>query len=72
MSPATFRLVLLISCAHALVHTFELALPSVEQMIGADFHVDRQQTGMLGTTWRLPFGFGALLAGWLADTRRRR
>lgn len=67
MSPSTFRLVLLISCAHALVHLFELALPSVEQMIGEEFHVDRAQTGMLGSAWRLPFGFGALLAGWLAD-----
>ena len=67
MTRTAFRLILLVSCAHALVHVFELALPSVEQMIGADFHVDRQQTGMLGTTWRLPFGFGALLAGWLAD-----
>jgi predicted MFS family arabinose efflux permease len=67
MNRTTFRLVLLISCAHALVHVFELALPSVEQMIGEDFGVSRKQTGMLGTTWRLPFGFGALLAGWLAD-----
>ncbi|MBT4868330.1 MAG: MFS transporter [Planctomycetaceae bacterium] len=67
MNRTTFRLVLLISCAHALVHAFELALPSVEQMIGEDFEVSRKQTGMLGTTWRLPFGFGALLAGWLAD-----
>ena len=67
MNRTTFRLVLLISCAHALVHMFELALPSVEQMIGEDFGVSRKQTGMLGTAWRLPFGFGALLAGWLAD-----
>ena len=43
MTPSTFRLVLLISCAHALVHTFELALPSVEQMIGDALEV-------LGTT----------------------
>ncbi len=67
MSRATFRLVLLVSCAHALVHVFELSLPSVEQMIGDEFHVGRDQTGMLGTAWRLPFGLGALLAGWLAD-----
>jgi MFS family permease len=67
MSSATLRLVLLVSCAHALVHVFELALPSVEQMIAADFGVGREQTGALGTVWRLPFGLGALLAGWLAD-----
>jgi len=67
MNRATFRLVLLVSCAHALVHVFELSLPSVELMIGEEFHVGRDQTGMLGTAWRLPFGLGALLAGWLAD-----
>lgn len=67
MDAATFRLVLLVSCAHALVHVFELSLPSVEQMIGEEFSVGRERTGMLGTCWRLPFGCGALLAGWLAD-----
>ena len=67
MPPATFRLVLLVSCAHAMVHTFEHALPAVEQMIGADFGVGRDGTGALGTVWRLPFGLAAMLAGWLAD-----
>ena len=67
MTRSTFRLVLLVSCAHALVHVFELALPSVEQMIGDDFRVDKGTTGMLGMAWRLPFGLGALGAGWLAD-----
>jgi MFS transporter, FSR family, fosmidomycin resistance protein len=67
MSPSTFRLIVLISFAHALVHSFELALPSVEQMICEDFDVEKSETGVLGTVWRLPFGLGALLAGWLAD-----
>lgn len=67
MPPATFRLILLISCAHALVHMFELSLPAVEQMIGEDFGVDKNITGALGTVWRLPFGLAAILAGWLAD-----
>ena len=67
MSPATFRLILLISFAHALVHSFELALPSVEQMVCDDFQVEKSDTGVLGMVWRLPFGLGALLAGWLAD-----
>ncbi len=67
MSGATFRLVMLVSFAHALVHAFEVSLPSVEQMIGADFSVEARETGMLGTVWRIPFGCGALLAGWLAD-----
>lgn len=67
LNPATFRLVILVSCAHAMVHTFEHALPAVEQMIGADFGVGREETGALGTVWRLPFGLAAMLAGWLAD-----
>ncbi|MCA9074700.1 MAG: MFS transporter [Planctomycetaceae bacterium] len=67
MSRTTFRLILLVSCAHALVHVFELALPSVEQMIGAEFHVGTRETGLLGTVWRIPFGVGAVLTGWLVD-----
>lgn len=67
MSPSTFRLILLVSCAHALVHVFEFSLPSVELLIGEEFQVGRDRTGMLGAVWRLPFGLGALLAGWLAD-----
>jgi MFS transporter, FSR family, fosmidomycin resistance protein len=67
MSRTVFRLILLISCAHALVHVFELALPSVEQMIGAEFHASKQQMGLLGTVWRVPFGIGAVLTGWLVD-----
>ncbi len=58
---------LLVSCAHALVHVFELSLPSAEQLIGAQFQVGRQTTGLLGLAWRLPFGLGAVAAGWLAD-----
>lgn len=67
MSRTTLRLILLISCAHALVHVFELALPSVEQMIAQEFRVGTEQTGVLGTVWRVPFGLGAVLAGWLVD-----
>jgi len=67
MSRTTFHLILLVSCAHTLVHVFELALPSSEQMIAADFHVGKEQTGMLGTAWRIPFGVGAVLTGWLVD-----
>lgn len=67
MPKETFQLVLLISCAHALVHTFELALPAVEQMIGDEYGVGKASTGALGMVWRLPFGLGAVLAGVLAD-----
>ena len=67
MPASTFRLVMLISCAHALVHTFELALPAVEQMIGDEYGVGKAATGTLGMVWRLPFGLGAVLAGFLAD-----
>lgn len=67
MSGTVFRVVLLVSLAHALVHIYELSLPAVEQMIGNEFDVGPEYTGPLGTAWRLPFGLGALLAGWLAD-----
>lgn len=67
MNRMTFRLILLVSCAHALVHLFELSLPSVEQMIAADFHVGKEETGLLGTVWRIPFGVGAVFTGWLVD-----
>lgn len=68
---ATLRLVLLISCAHALVHTYELSLPSVEQKIAGNFTDDPQQgkalSGRLSNYWRLLWGFGAPLAGLLVD-----
>ncbi|MCO6457209.1 MAG: MFS transporter [Pirellulaceae bacterium] len=72
MSASTLRLVLLVSCAHALVHVFELSLPSVEQSIAAayvpgDEAAGKQMTGLLQTCWRLPWGLGAVLAGWLVD-----
>ncbi|QGJ72087.1 L-galactonate transporter [Planctomycetales bacterium 10988] len=67
MNGALFRLVIVVSFAHALVHVYELALPSVEQLIGQEYDVGPDITGTMGTIWRLPFGFGALLAGWLAD-----
>ena len=50
-----------------MVHVFEHALPAVEQMIGEEYEVGRERTGAMGTVWRLPFGLGAMLAGWLAD-----
>lgn len=67
MTPATLRVVMLVSCAHALVHIYELSLPSVEQLIALDFQSGTEMTGTLGSTWRLPFGLGALAAGWLVD-----
>lgn len=72
MSSATWRLVLLVSCAHALVHVYELSLPSVEQQVAfeyipSDVAAGKQMTGLLQTVWRLPWGLGALLAGWLVD-----
>ncbi|HAB10427.1 MAG TPA: hypothetical protein DCE47_01905 [Planctomycetaceae bacterium] len=72
MTRTAFRLILLISCAHALVHVFELALPSVEQMIGEDLvgktaAENKAATGTLGMAWRLPFGLLAMVAGWMAD-----
>jgi MFS family permease len=67
IAPSTLRLVLIVSCAHAMVHVLELALPSVEQLIAADYAVGKEVTGALAATWRLPFGLGAFAAGWLVD-----
>jgi len=67
MSRAIWRLVLLISCAHALVHVFELALPSTEQLITVDYDVGKVTMGWLSAAWRLPWGLGALVAGLLVD-----
>ena len=36
MNGTLFRLVVLISCAHALVHVYELAFPSVETLVAAN------------------------------------
>jgi MFS transporter, FSR family, fosmidomycin resistance protein len=72
MAHSIWRLVLLVSLAHAMVHIYELSLTGVEQDIAREFFPDdaergKEMTGMLATAWRLPFGFGALLAGWLVD-----
>lgn len=67
MNSATLRLVLLLACCHALVHVYELSFASVEQLIGEEFGVGKDVTGVLGTCLRLPFGLCALLAGWLTD-----
>ena len=66
------RLILLIACAHALVHVYELSLPSVEQNIAGEFYENdpiagKQLTGRMSTYWRLTWGLGALVAGWLVD-----
>ncbi|MCB9940333.1 MAG: MFS transporter [Planctomycetaceae bacterium] len=72
MLRATLYLVLLVSSAHALVHVYELALPSVEQQIaaeyfGADEASGKAMTGRLSNAWRLMWGFGAIAAGFLVD-----
>ncbi len=67
LSQRALRLVLITSCAHALVHVFELALPSVELRIADFYGVDKAMTGLLSTCWRMPWGIGALGAGWLVD-----
>jgi len=75
MNGATFRLVLMVSCAHSLVHVYEQSLASVEQLVVADpaFGISggpaeqAEVSGWLGNCLRMPFGFCGLLAGWLAD-----
>lgn len=66
-SSSVSRLILLVSCAHALVHLLELSLSSVEQVISDEFSLSPVQSGMLGSSLRLPYGLGALIAGLIAD-----
>ena len=65
MSRTVVWLIVLVSCAHALAHMYELALPGVEQLIAASYGVEKDTMGRMGTVWRLPLGFGALAAGWV-------
>jgi MFS family permease len=72
MSRALFWLVVLVSCAHAMVHVYEVSLPSVELKIADEFFphdvsAGKELTGLLSNGWRLLWGFGALVAGRLVD-----
>ena len=72
MKPRTWNLVLLISMAHALVHVYEVSIPSADPQLAEHFFPEdpvagKRFTGLLSNTWRLPFGFGALIAGWVVD-----
>lgn len=72
MGRATLTLVLLVSTAHALVHAYEMSLPSLEQQVAAEFYSDdagegARFTGTLSNIWRLMWGVGAIAAGWLVD-----
>ncbi len=63
-------LIVIVSVAHGMAHVFELSLPSVEQEIAASYDVDEDNkiiSGWLSACWRLPWGLGALGAGWLVD-----
>lgn len=67
MNPTPWRLIVFVSCAHALAHVFELSLPGVEEEIAEDYGVTKAMMGWMAACWRTPWGFGALLAGWLVD-----
>lgn len=66
-SSSVTRLIVLVSCAHALVHLLELSLSSVEQVICSEYKLSSVQSGVLGSALRLPYGLGALIAGLVAD-----
>ena len=66
-SSEVLKLVLLVSCAHALVHLLEQSVASVEQVVSSEFKFSMDQSGWLGTAFRLPYGIGAFFAGLLAD-----
>ncbi|MGY8767934.1 MAG: MFS transporter [Pirellulales bacterium] len=60
-------LLLAICTAHAMVHMYELALPSVELSMANDYQVETVTIGWMSFLWRMPWGFGALVAGFLVD-----
>ena len=61
------RLVLLVSCSHAMVHLLEQSIASVELNVSADYGFSNAESGMLSAVFRFPYGAGAILAGLLAD-----
>ncbi len=62
------QLILLVSCAHALVHVLEQSVASIELVVSKEFRFeDLRQSGLLGLAIRLPYGLGAFFAGLLAD-----
>ncbi len=72
MNGAVLRIVLFVACAHAMVHVYEVSLPSVEQEIAQEYfpndaEAGKKFTGRLSNYWRLLWGVGALAAGWLVD-----
>ena len=67
MTGRTLRIVLLVSLSHAMVHTFELVYPAIEQEVQSAFGLTVRTSGIIANVWAFPFGFGALAAGWIAD-----
>jgi len=65
--PPNLSMILVISCAHAMVHLVEQSFSSVEQIVCGEFHLTMEQSGQYGSVLRIPFGFGAFLTGILAD-----
>ena len=67
MRRTLFWFIILISIAHALVHTFEFSLPAVEEFIALDFHLVKRDMGWMATVWRVPYGLGAIFAALLVN-----
>ena len=58
-----FWIICLISCLHALVHVFELALPAVQADLKSHYDTSDTIIGSLSSAFRWPWGLGALLVG---------
>ena len=50
-----------------MVHLLEQSIASVELNVSADYSLTARQSGLLSTSFRIPYGFGAILAGIVAD-----
>ncbi len=62
-----FWIICFISCLHALVHVFELALPAVQDDLKTQYGTSDTIIGSLSSAFRWPWGLGALLVGFLVD-----
>ncbi|MGL4463357.1 MAG: MFS transporter, partial [Planctomycetia bacterium] len=59
--------VLIVSLAHGMCHVYETVFPAVQMAAAAAWSLDEETIGLIVNLWALPFGLGAVGAGWLAD-----
>ncbi len=61
------RTILILGCAHTMVHFYEQAFPALLLTMVVHFQIELSTAGWMQTLLALAFGLGALPAGYLAD-----